>query len=63
MSKNPTIEEILTPSELARITDLRIDLLRSVTKFEREYYVEEINQIINKAKERYFKSQSNAQMG
>ena len=63
MSKNPTVEEILTPSELARITDLRSDLLRSVTKFEREYYVEEINQIINEAKDRYFKSESDAQMG
>lgn len=63
MSKNPTVEEILTPSELARITDLRRDLLRSVTKFEREYYVEEINQIINEAKDRYFKSESDAQMG
>lgn len=58
MNENPTIEEILTQAELSKVTDLRCDLLKSVTSMERKYYEEEINKIIRHAQERYFKRES-----
>lgn len=60
MQKNPKkVKDLLTAEELAEVNDLRCELLKSVSSMERKYYNEEIYKIINHAKERYYKNQSN----
>lgn len=53
--KNPVrIRDVMTTKELQEFEDLNLAVLTSITKSQREYYNNEIEQIIEEAKKRYF---------
>lgn len=56
--KAPILKDILSPEEFSKVDDLRLELLKSVTKWERNYYKEEIYKIFDQAKKRYFDEHS-----
>jgi|SRR5690625_3320990 len=48
------VRDVMTYDELQEFEDLNLAVLTSVTKSQREFYNQEIEQIIEKAKRRYF---------
>ncbi|OZU89069.1 hypothetical protein CIL03_08620 [Virgibacillus indicus] len=53
--KTPILKDILTPEEFSEVDDLRLELLQSATKWERDYYKSEIYKIFDQAILRYCK--------
>lgn len=57
--KPKRVRDILTDDELAEIHRLNKGIMNALTETQIRYYEHEINQIIDRAKERFFREKGN----